>query len=126
MKKLGLLAILLVAGCTQTTSGMTYVPKRFARDAGTPEHCAYYVESTTSEGFVLEVLFSQYSWDPSPDEELVKGRSCFADVARNLARGKGRGVAPITSADVDTMFSRNEVDAHNSVYVTGRVRYARE
>lgn len=109
----------LLTSCTTT-------PRRFTRDKTTPRGCGYHVESAGRDGFILEVFFHGYSFMPGTDDEIQAARKCFRISATSVAAKMGRKIQMPTSADMAASTSRNPVDAHNSVYISGRVWFARE
>lgn len=102
----------------------TTIPDRFNTKDVIVDSCGYVVESENSSGFVLEVVLKEYKFFPSADPVIVAARECFTKVASELARRKGKSIAPLTAADMGTTTNRNTVDGNYLVNVAGKVSYA--
>jgi hypothetical protein len=111
------LAILLTHSCTT-------VPTRFKQNPQISPHGGYVIESEDAEGFYLEVFYKSYSFLPNPDDNIQEAKSFFVRVAQDLARERGKALAPTLTSQLKTNATRNILDGYYAVYVSGRVKYA--
>ena len=116
-----LVAILLVLSIT----GCTTVPKRFTQDSQLSNHGGYVIEAEDSDGFQLEIFYKSYSFMPNPDDNIQEAKSFFVTVAQELARRRGKAIEPILMSALQTNSTRNIMDGNYSIYVSGKVEYAK-
>ena len=109
-----------------TVSACTTIPARFTQDPGISESGGYRIEEETSHGFTLEVFYKAYSFLPNPDPAIQEARAYFSRIALELAKRKGKTIRPFSTADLHASATRNIMDGHYAVYVTGKVLYAME
>lgn len=115
------LTVMLVA-----MTGCTTIPVRFTQDPTISESGGYRTEEEMSHGFTLEVFYKAYSFFPNPDPAIQEARAYFARTALELAKRKGKTIRPFSTADLHASATRNILDGHYAVYVTGKVIYATE
>lgn len=120
MKPISVIILLLVV----TVSACTTIPKRFQVDPGLSTSGGYIIESETPSGFTLEVFYKSYSFFPNPDPSIQEAKAFFVRVALEIARKKGKTIKPPVSTELSASASRNILDGHYAVYVTGKVEYA--
>jgi hypothetical protein len=109
-----------------TMMGCTTIPARFTQDSTISESGGYRTEEETSHGFTLEVFYKAYSFFPNPDPAIQEARSYFVRTALEIAKRKGRTIRPFSTPDLHASATRNILDGHYAVYITGKVVYATE
>jgi hypothetical protein len=107
-------------------AGCTSIPSRFNTADHIYDDCGYAVDGESSEGFSLEVMYKEYKFFPASDPVVLAARECFVKTATELARRKGKSIAPLGTADMSATANRNTVDARYLVNVVGKVRYGQK
>jgi hypothetical protein len=111
--------VLCLAGCTT-------IPDRLKIADSLYERCGYAADGETSEGFSLEIAYTEYQFFPTPDPVILAARECFSKTAAELARRRGKTITPLASGDMSATANRNILDANYLVNVTGKVRFAQK
>lgn len=109
-----------------TMTGCTTIPVRFTQDHTISESGGYRIEEETSHDFTLEVFYKAYSFFPNPDPAIQEARAYFTRTALEHAKRKGTTIRPFSTVDLHASATRNILDGHYAVYVTGKVIYATE
>lgn len=104
-------------------SACTSIPNRYIQDESISSNGGYIIEDQDNSGIYLDVYYQSYSFAPRQDDDIQEAIAYFKELATKLAKAKGHSVKPIRRSQLKIDATRNIVDSHYSIYISGKAEY---
>ena len=104
----------LFPSCTSIPSNYSAVPRG-------PEELGFRIGVEQDNAFELFIFYHSYSFMPDASDEIQEAVNHFRTTAEWVANEKERLTVPILESLLTVSTTRNIIDGHNSVYVSGLV-----